>query len=115
RRKGVDGFSVETAGLLRDPVPISRSSDSLTDDSAPTVHQLCRNQAFCGLYDAQFLCLLTVQQQFSRAMIRRNHGTGGHIVLDAYTSRLITLLPPEYGAPCETLLPVHLFHPAINL
>ncbi|GBN44022.1 hypothetical protein AVEN_218014-1, partial [Araneus ventricosus] len=63
-RKGVDGFSVETPGLLRDPVAISPSSDSLTDAWAPTVHKLCHNQAFCGLYDAQFLCLLTVQQQF---------------------------------------------------
>ncbi|GBL94509.1 hypothetical protein AVEN_208917-1 [Araneus ventricosus] len=53
----------------------------------------------------------------------RNRGTVGHKVhlprawqvLDVYMSRLITLTPPEYGAPCETLLSVHLFHPAINL
>ncbi|GBN87418.1 hypothetical protein AVEN_218633-1 [Araneus ventricosus] len=64
RRKGVDGFSVETPGLLTDPVPISPSSDSLTDAWAPTVLKLCHNQAFCGLCDAQFLCLSTVQQQF---------------------------------------------------
>ncbi|GBN40767.1 hypothetical protein AVEN_182374-1 [Araneus ventricosus] len=54
---------------------------------------------------------------------RRNRVTVDHNVrlprawqvLDVYASRLITLTPPEYGAPCETLLPVHLFHPAINL
>ncbi|GBM99752.1 hypothetical protein AVEN_268023-1 [Araneus ventricosus] len=34
-------------------------------------------------------------------------------VLDVYAPRLIT--SPEYGAPCETLFSVHLFHPAINL
>ncbi|GBO29815.1 hypothetical protein AVEN_192467-1 [Araneus ventricosus] len=53
----------------------------------------------------------------------RNRGTVGHKVrlpralqvLDVYASRLTTLTPPEYGAPCETLLSVHLFHPAINL
>ncbi|GBN02842.1 hypothetical protein AVEN_72898-1 [Araneus ventricosus] len=39
RRKGVDGFSVVTPGLLTDPVPISLSSDSLTDDWAPTEHK----------------------------------------------------------------------------
>ncbi|GBM15170.1 hypothetical protein AVEN_39086-1 [Araneus ventricosus] len=54
---------------------------------------------------------------------RRNRGTVGHNerlprawqVLDVYASRLRTLTPPEYGAPCETLLSVHLFLPAINL
>ncbi|GBM50555.1 hypothetical protein AVEN_1941-1 [Araneus ventricosus] len=71
RRKGVDGFSVETPGLLTDPVPISPSFDSLTDTWAPTVHKLSHNQAFCGLCDAQFLCLSTVQQQNSRVVIRR--------------------------------------------
>ncbi|GBO08184.1 hypothetical protein AVEN_74165-1 [Araneus ventricosus] len=53
----------------------------------------------------------------------RSRGTVGHNVrlpkawqvLDVYTSRLIMLTPPEYGALCETLLSVHLFHPAINL
>ncbi|GBO39776.1 hypothetical protein AVEN_139516-1 [Araneus ventricosus] len=55
RRKGVDGFSVETPGLLTDPVPISPSSDSLTDAWAPNVHKLCYNQAFCGLCDALML------------------------------------------------------------
>ncbi|GBM84170.1 hypothetical protein AVEN_126514-1 [Araneus ventricosus] len=53
----------------------------------------------------------------------RNRGTVCHKVrlprawqvLDVYASRLITLTPPEYGAPCETLLSLHLFHPAINL
>ncbi|GBM78607.1 hypothetical protein AVEN_218424-1 [Araneus ventricosus] len=53
----------------------------------------------------------------------RNRATIGHNVclprewqvLDVYASRLITLTPPEYGAPWETLLSVNLFHPAINL
>ncbi|GBM61253.1 hypothetical protein AVEN_30556-1 [Araneus ventricosus] len=53
----------------------------------------------------------------------RNRGTVGHSVhlprawqvLDVYETRLITLTSPEYGAPCETLLSVHLFHPVINL
>ncbi|GBL73070.1 hypothetical protein AVEN_96763-1 [Araneus ventricosus] len=53
----------------------------------------------------------------------RNRGTVGHNVrlprewqvLDVYEFRLITLTSPEYGAPCETLLSVHLFHLAINL
>ncbi|GBO06613.1 hypothetical protein AVEN_176518-1 [Araneus ventricosus] len=52
----------------------------------------------------------------------RNRGTVGHNVrlprawqvLDVYASRLITLTPPKYSAPCETLLSVHLFHPAIK-
>ncbi|GBN87991.1 hypothetical protein AVEN_26376-1 [Araneus ventricosus] len=42
----------------------------------------------------------------------RNRGTVGHSVrlhrawqvLDVYASRLITLTPPEYAAPCERLL-----------
>ncbi|GBL80600.1 hypothetical protein AVEN_225282-1 [Araneus ventricosus] len=36
-------------------------------------------------------------------------------VLDVYASLLITLTQREYGAPCETLLSVHLFYPEINL
>ncbi|GBO26055.1 hypothetical protein AVEN_242541-1 [Araneus ventricosus] len=35
--------------------------------------------------------------------------------LELYASHLITLTSTEYGAPCETLLSVHLFHSAINL
>ncbi|GBM94596.1 hypothetical protein AVEN_263548-1 [Araneus ventricosus] len=53
----------------------------------------------------------------------RNRGTVGHKVrlprawevLDVCTSRFITPTPPECGAPCETLLSVHLFHPTKNL
>ncbi|GBO07263.1 hypothetical protein AVEN_23143-1 [Araneus ventricosus] len=45
----------------------------------------------------------------------RNRGTVGHIVLDIYTFRLITLTPLKYRAPCENLLSVHLFHPASML
>ncbi|GBN61446.1 hypothetical protein AVEN_189116-1 [Araneus ventricosus] len=52
----------------------------------------------------------------------RNRGTVSHKlrlprawqVLNVYTPRLITPTPPEYGAPCETLLSVRLFHPTIN-
>ncbi|GBN90379.1 hypothetical protein AVEN_235141-1, partial [Araneus ventricosus] len=132
RRKGVDGFSVETPGLLTDPVPISLSSDSLTDAWASTVHKLYHNKTFCGLCDAQ----LFVYRQFNRNFTcdeltilpyerihNRNRGTVGHNVrlprawqvLDVYASRLLTLTSPEYGALCETLLSVHLFHPEINL
>ena len=35
-------------------------------------------------------------------------------VLDVYASGLITLTPPEYGAPCDTLLSVHRFLPTIK-
>ncbi|GBM97979.1 hypothetical protein AVEN_166964-1 [Araneus ventricosus] len=53
----------------------------------------------------------------------RNRGTVGHNVrlprawqvLDVYASRLITLTQQKYGATCEKMLSVHLFHPAINL
>ncbi|GBM63045.1 hypothetical protein AVEN_111430-1 [Araneus ventricosus] len=53
----------------------------------------------------------------------RNPATVGHNVrlprawqvLDVYASRLITLTPPEYGAQCEALFSVQLFHPTINL
>ncbi|GBM51344.1 hypothetical protein AVEN_110800-1 [Araneus ventricosus] len=53
----------------------------------------------------------------------RNHGTVGHNVslpracqdIDVYAFRLITLTPPKYGAACETLPSLHLFHTAINL
>ncbi|GBO24477.1 hypothetical protein AVEN_81437-1 [Araneus ventricosus] len=53
----------------------------------------------------------------------RNSDTVGHNVrlprawqvLGVYASRLTTATPPEYGAPCETLLSAHLFHPAIHL
>ncbi|GBM49408.1 hypothetical protein AVEN_157997-1 [Araneus ventricosus] len=62
RRKGVDGFSSETSGSGKHP--FSPSFDSLSDAWAPTVHKLCHNQPFCGLCDAQFLRLSTVQQQF---------------------------------------------------
>ncbi|GBM06770.1 hypothetical protein AVEN_63009-1 [Araneus ventricosus] len=53
----------------------------------------------------------------------RSRGTVGHNVrlprawqvIDVYASGLITLTSPEYGAPCETLLSIRLFHSAINL
>ncbi|GBM02056.1 hypothetical protein AVEN_209747-1 [Araneus ventricosus] len=135
-RKGVDGFSVETAGSGKHP--FSPSSDSLKDAWAPTVHKRCHNQAFCGLYHAQFLYFTTpyLLRQFNiiftcgdpkilpyKLIHSRNRSTVGHNVrlprawqvLDVYASSLITLTPPEYGSPCETLLSVHLFRPIINL
>ncbi|GBN05374.1 hypothetical protein AVEN_124285-1 [Araneus ventricosus] len=53
----------------------------------------------------------------------RNLGTVGHNVrltrawkvLNTYASLLITLTPPKNDAPCESLISVHLFQPAINL
>ncbi|GBM77577.1 hypothetical protein AVEN_45376-1, partial [Araneus ventricosus] len=124
RRKGVDGFSAETAGSGKHP--FSSSSDSLTDAWAPTVHKLFHNQAFCGLCDAQSTAISRgVIRRFCRmssftASLFTSCGTVGNNerlprVFDVYASRLITLKPPKYGAPCETLLSVHIFHPAINL
>ncbi|GBN13210.1 hypothetical protein AVEN_274116-1 [Araneus ventricosus] len=66
-------------------------------------HPLCHNQAFCGLCDAQFFCCM------SSSIAESWHCWSQHRawqVLDVYVSRLITLTPPEYGAPCETLLSV---------
>ncbi|GBM68154.1 hypothetical protein AVEN_16437-1 [Araneus ventricosus] len=108
RRKGVDGFSVETPASGKHP--FSPSSDSLTDAWTPIAQKLCHNQAFCGLYDAQFLCCMnssTVGQNVRQSRAWQ--------VLDVCASRLITLTPLEYDAPCETRLSVHLFQPAINL
>ncbi|GBM59778.1 hypothetical protein AVEN_6653-1 [Araneus ventricosus] len=118
RRKGVDGFSVETPGTGRHP--ISPSSDSLTDAWPPTMNKLCHNQALGGLSYAQFLCLSAIQQQLFNSNFKcgdqtilpyelihsRNCGTVGHKVhlsrtwkvLDVYSTRLIKLKPPEYGA-----------------
>ncbi|GBM68295.1 hypothetical protein AVEN_126833-1 [Araneus ventricosus] len=128
--KGVGGFSVETAGSGKHP--FSPSSDSLTDAWAPTVHKLCHNQASVDYvmhssfayrqFNSNFTCgdptILPYELIHSR-----NRGSVGHNVrlprarqvLEVYASRLITLTPPEYGAPRETLLSVHLFHPTINL
>ncbi|GBN30913.1 hypothetical protein AVEN_152139-1 [Araneus ventricosus] len=127
-QKGVDGFSVETAGSGKHP--FSPSSDSLTDAWAPTVHKLYHNQAFLDYvmhssfayrqFNSNFTCGDPMILPYEPIQ-SRNRGTVGHNVrlprawqvLDVYTS----LTPPEYGAgaPNETLLSVHLFHPAINL
>ncbi|GBO12669.1 hypothetical protein AVEN_178303-1 [Araneus ventricosus] len=120
-RKGVGGFNVETAGSGKHP--FSPSSDSLTDAWAPTVHKLCQNRSFAyRQFNSNFRCgdptILPYEVIHSR-----NRGTVGHNmrlprawqVLDVYASHLMTLTPPEYGAPCETLLSVHLFHSEINL
>ncbi|GBO14211.1 hypothetical protein AVEN_125230-1, partial [Araneus ventricosus] len=129
RWKGVDGFRVETAGSGKHP--FSPSSDSLTDAG----HPLCANFAITKLFveyvthgsfayrhfNRNFTCgdLTILPQELIHS---RNHGTVGHNVrlprvwqvLDVYASHLITLTTLEYGAPCETLLSVHLYHAAIN-
>ncbi|GBO40667.1 hypothetical protein AVEN_88016-1 [Araneus ventricosus] len=128
RRKGVDGFSVETVGPGTHP--FSPSSDSLTLPG----HPLYTNIAITKLFVDYVMHSSFAYRQFNSnltcgdpmvlpyELIRsRNRGTVHHIVrlpiawqvLDVYTSRLITLTPPEYGAPYETLLSVHLFHPTI--
>ncbi|GBO04668.1 hypothetical protein AVEN_173445-1 [Araneus ventricosus] len=130
RRKGVDGFSVETPGSGKHP--FSSSSDSLTDAWAP----MCTNFAITKHFVDYVMHSSFAYRQFNSSFTcgdptilshelihSRNRGTVGHNmrlprawhVLDVYAYRLITLTPPEYGAPCETLLSVHLFHPAINL
>ncbi|GBM25811.1 hypothetical protein AVEN_228275-1 [Araneus ventricosus] len=122
RRKEVDGFNVETPGFLTDPVPISSSSDSLTDAWTHTVYKLCHNQVFVDYVmhssfayrqlNSNFMCgdptILSYDLIHSR-----NRGTIGHNV--RLPRRGITLTPPEYGAPCETLLSIRLFHPTINM
>ncbi|GBL94302.1 hypothetical protein AVEN_208931-1, partial [Araneus ventricosus] len=130
RRKGVDGFSVETAGTGKHP--FSPSFDSLTDAWAP----LCTNFSITKLFVDYVMHSSFAYRQFKinftcgdqtilpyEFIHSRNRGTVGHNMriprawqaLDIYASRLITLTPPEYEAPCETLLSVHIFHPAINL
>ncbi|GBN53260.1 hypothetical protein AVEN_77876-1 [Araneus ventricosus] len=96
--------------------PFSASSDSLSD----AWHPLCSNFAIAKpfvdyvmhssfayrQFNSNFTCgdltILTYELIHSR-----NSGTVGHNVrlprawqvLDVYASRLITLTPPEYGAP----------------
>ncbi|GBN70990.1 hypothetical protein AVEN_196766-1 [Araneus ventricosus] len=92
RRKGVDGFSVETAGSGKHT--FSPSSDPLTDVWASTVHKPRHNQASCGLMHSSF-----AYRQFNSNFTcgdptilpyglihSRNRGTVGHIVLDVYAS-----------------------------
>ncbi|GBL77109.1 hypothetical protein AVEN_12751-1 [Araneus ventricosus] len=99
-------------------------------------HPLCTNFAITKLFVAYVMHSSFAYRQFNsnftcgdptilpyELIHSRNRGTVGHNVrlprawqvLDVYSSRLTMLTPPEYGAPCETLLSVHLFHPAINL
>ncbi|GBN66557.1 hypothetical protein AVEN_110232-1 [Araneus ventricosus] len=129
-RKGVDGFSVETPGLLTDPVPISPSSDSLTDAWYPLCTNFVITKPFVDYVMNSFFPYRQFNSNFTcgdpmilpyELIHSRNCGTVGHNVprvwqvLDVYASHLVTRTPPEYGAPCETVLSVHLFHPAINL
>ncbi|GBL91339.1 hypothetical protein AVEN_57899-1 [Araneus ventricosus] len=91
-------------------------------------HLLCTNLAITKLFVDYVMHSSFAYRQFNsnfpcgdptilpyELIHSRNRGTVGHIVLDVYASHLTTLTPPEYGAPCETLLSLHLFHPAINL
>ncbi|GBN60831.1 hypothetical protein AVEN_184118-1 [Araneus ventricosus] len=99
-------------------------------------HPLCINFAITKLFVAYVMRSSFAYQQFNSSFMcvvptfllyelihRRNRGTVGHNVrlprtwqvLDVYVSRLIMLTPPECGAPYETLLSLHLFHPTINL
>ncbi|GBM79455.1 hypothetical protein AVEN_96313-1 [Araneus ventricosus] len=94
-------------------------------------HPLCTIFAITNLFVDYVMHSSFAYRQFNNnftcgepyELIHRNRGTVGHNallprawqVLDVYASRLITLTLPEYGAPCETLLSVHLFHPTINL
>ncbi|GBM05135.1 hypothetical protein AVEN_197700-1 [Araneus ventricosus] len=99
-------------------------------------HPLCKNFGITKLFVDYVIHISFAYQQFNsnftcgdptilpyELIHGRNRSTVGHNVrlprpwqvLDVYTSRLITLTPPEYGAPCETLLSIHLFHPTINL
>ncbi|GBM49284.1 hypothetical protein AVEN_17207-1 [Araneus ventricosus] len=99
-------------------------------------HPLCTNFAITNLFVDYVMHSSFAYRQFNsnftcgdptilpHELIHiRNSGTVSHNVrlpkawqvLDVYASLLITLTLLEYGAPCETLLSVHLFHPAINL
>ncbi|GBM17233.1 hypothetical protein AVEN_223781-1 [Araneus ventricosus] len=104
-RKGVDGFSVETPALLTDPVPISQSSDSLTDAWAITkffLDYVMHSSFAYRQFNSNLKCgdptILTYELIHSR-----DRGTVGHNVrlprawqvLDVYGSHLITLTPPE--------------------
>ncbi|GBL80473.1 hypothetical protein AVEN_199520-1 [Araneus ventricosus] len=98
-------------------------------------HPLCTNVAITKLSADYVMHSSFAYRQFNRnfkcadptilpyeLIHSQNCSTIGHKVrlprawqvLDVYSSRLITLTPQEYGAPCETLLSVRLFHPAIN-
>ncbi|GBM93355.1 hypothetical protein AVEN_159724-1 [Araneus ventricosus] len=69
-RKGVDGFSIETPGLLKDPVPISPSSDSLTELG----HRVCANFAITKLLVDYVMYISFAYRQFnsnSHVVIRR--------------------------------------------
>ncbi|GBN98229.1 hypothetical protein AVEN_266604-1 [Araneus ventricosus] len=89
-------------------------------------HPLCTNFAITKLFVDYVMRSFFAYRQFNsnftcddptilpyELIHSRNHccGTVGHNVclprawqvVDVYASRLITLTPPEYGAPCETV------------
>ncbi|GBL97280.1 hypothetical protein AVEN_175003-1 [Araneus ventricosus] len=95
-------------------------------------HPLCANVAITKLFVDYLMHSFFAYRQFTcgyptilpyELIHSRNRGTVGHSVrllrvwqvFDVYASRLIMLAPPGYGAPCEKLFSIHLFHPAINL
>ncbi|GBM29217.1 hypothetical protein AVEN_115991-1 [Araneus ventricosus] len=99
-------------------------------------HPLCTNFTITKLFVDYVMHSSFVYRQFNsnftcddRTILpyeliqSQNSGIVGHNArllrawqdLDVYATRLITLTPPEYGAPCEKLLSLHLFHPTINL
>ncbi|GBL88398.1 hypothetical protein AVEN_103047-1 [Araneus ventricosus] len=99
-------------------------------------HPLCTNFAITKLFGDYVMQISFAYRKFNNNFTcgdptilpyelihSRHRGTVGHNmrlprawqVLDVYASRLIALTPPEYGAPCETLLSKHLLQPAINL
>ncbi|GBO16727.1 hypothetical protein AVEN_246133-1 [Araneus ventricosus] len=111
RRKGVDGFSVETAGSGK--YPFSPSSDSLT----LLGHPLCTNFAIPKISVDYVMHSSFAYRQFNsnftcgdptilpyELIHSRNRGPVGHIVLDIYAFRLITLTLPKYRAPLRTPL-----------
>ncbi|GBM93555.1 hypothetical protein AVEN_153784-1 [Araneus ventricosus] len=99
-------------------------------------HPLCANFAITKLFVDYVMHSSIVYRQFESNFTcsdptilpyefihRRNRGTVGQNVrlsrawqvLDVHASRLVTLTPTEYSAPCDTLFSVHLLHSAINL
>ncbi|GBM04935.1 hypothetical protein AVEN_126088-1 [Araneus ventricosus] len=92
-------------------------------------HPLCTNFAITKLFVDYVMHSSFAYRQFNsnftcgdptilpyELIHSQNSGTVGHSVrlpiawqvFDVYANRLLTLTPPEYGAPCETLLSVPL-------
>ncbi|GBM68222.1 hypothetical protein AVEN_96145-1 [Araneus ventricosus] len=72
-------------------------------------------------FNSNFTCCDPPILPYDRIHSRNRETVGRNVrlprawqVLDVYASRFITLTSPEYGSPCETLLSVHVFHPAVK-